>query len=165
MVAGRLAAGQRLKAASWVPATRNEADESERYTPAPSVFKAVETVTKGVETPLPNGYSFHDKDGVARHEVRVRWWDTDATTYRTASLLPDTVREQLPDTPIPAHTQLAIATDKPLFFGHYWMTGTPRVLAPHAACVDYSAGKGGPLVAYRWDGESKLRDEGFVLAG
>jgi hypothetical protein len=31
-----------------------------------------------------------------------------------------------------------------------------------AACVDYSAGKDGPLVAYRWDGESRLSDRNLV---
>jgi len=38
----------------------------------------------------------------------------------------------------------------------------PEPLAPQVACVDYSAGKGGPLVAYRWDGESVLDTRGFV---
>lgn len=33
---------------------------------------------------------------------------------------------------------------KPVFFGHYWLTGEPAILSPHAAWVDYSAGKGGP---------------------
>lgn len=43
---------------------------------------------------------------------------------------------------------------KPVFFGHYWMQGAPVLQAEQMACVDYSAGKGGPLVAYRWSGES-----------
>ena len=36
------------------------------------------------------------------------------------------------------------------------------ILTPKAACVDYSAGKGGQLVAYRWDGESDLDSRNFV---
>ena len=32
------------------------------------------------------------------------------------------------------------------------------------ACVDYSAGKGEPLVAYRWDGEDTL-DKAKFIAG
>jgi hypothetical protein len=32
------------------------------------------------------------------------------------------------------------------------------------ACVDYSAGKGGPLVAYRWNGESELQNSGFIAS-
>ncbi len=33
------------------------------------------------------------------------------------------------------------------------------------ACLDWSAAKGGPLVAYRWDGESELADDRLVAAG
>ncbi len=42
--------------------------------------------------------------------------------------------------------------EKPVFFGHYWMTGMPRIEAPNALCLDYSAGIGdNPLVAYAWE--------------
>ncbi len=44
------------------------------------------------------------------------------------------------------------------------MKGEPRVLMPNVACVDYSAGGGQPLVAYRWQGEETLRQEHFVSA-
>jgi hypothetical protein len=49
----------------------------------------------------------------------------------------------------------------PVFVGHYWLTGTPRQLAPNVACTDYSVAKGGKLVAYRWDGESILTEDKF----
>jgi hypothetical protein len=45
--------------------------------------------------------------------------------------------------------------------GHYWRTGTPEVFTPKVACVDYSAVEGGPLVAYRWDGETELTSDHF----
>jgi len=45
---------------------------------------------------------------------------------------------------------------KPVFVGHYWLTGTPELLSNKVACVDYSVAKGGKLVAYRWDGEPTL---------
>jgi hypothetical protein len=35
-------------------------------------------------------------------------------------------------------------------------------MTPQVACVDYSAGDGGPLVAYRWDGEPALRATHFI---
>jgi len=47
----------------------------------------------------------------------------------------------------------------PVLFGHYWFTGTPKVISPQFACLDYSVAKGGPLVAYRWDGERELATE------
>jgi len=53
----------------------------------------------------------------------------------------------------------------PVFCGHYWMTGTPQPQTPKVACVDYSAGKGGPLVAYQWQGESVLCASSFAAAG
>jgi hypothetical protein len=37
--------------------------------------------------------------------------------------------------------------------GHCWRQGRPASQTPIAACVDYSAGMGGDLVAYRRDGE------------
>lgn len=130
--------------------------------PGSVTFRLVEGLTKGLEVPLPAGYSFLDKDRTERHEVRVRWWDTDATTYRQSAMLSPANRERLPDIPIPTDARIGYADDKPIFFGHYWLTGTPQVQSPKVACVDYSAGKDGPLVAYRWDGEPTLETSHFV---
>ena len=45
---------------------------------------------------------------------------------------------------VPADTallkRLAYLGDCPVFFGHYWLAGTPQILTPKSACVDYSAG-------------------------
>ncbi len=135
------------------------AEASRRGTMA---YAAIETLLKGLEIALPPGHAFHDKEGNERHEVRTRWWDIAANTYRTAAILGRTERDALPDTPIPSSALLGYESDIPVFFGHYWWSGTPAPLAPHVACVDYSAGKGGPLVAYRWDGESVLDARNFV---
>ncbi|MBN8443168.1 MAG: metallophosphoesterase [Thauera sp.] len=136
------------------PATKDDA--------TPSVFKAVEALLKGIEIPLPEPHHFTDKDGIVRKRVRVRWWDGQAQRYPQAAMLSPDLREQLPDLPIPAHAVLPHAAGKPIFFGHYWLTGEPEVLGPPCACVDYSAGKGGALVAYRWNGESTLAAANFV---
>ena len=126
-------------------------------------FHAVETLLKGIEVPLPLGLSFQDKDGHVRHNVRVRWWLPDVHSYRDLGLMPsEAARAALPDTPVPTSAIPAFAPTKPLFFGHYWMNGTPAPVHPMAACVDYSAGKGGPLVAYRWEGEDILDTARFV---
>ena len=50
-----------------------------------------------------------------------------------------------------------------MFFEHYWLTGSIEPQSTRCACVDYSAGKGGPLVAYRFDGETELSVDKFVL--
>jgi hypothetical protein len=158
----QLTAQRQLRQELLEPATTEPKDKREKDTAEPSVFKAVEAIVKGIEIPLPEPHGFHDKDGFERHRVRVRWWDTQAADYWDAAMLDEASRTTLPRTPIPDHARIAPPTDKPIFFGHYWLTGAPRVLAPHAACLDYSAGKGGALVAYRWDGESHLTDAHFV---
>ena len=144
-----------------VLATDEPENETEKDDGTPSIFKAVECLTKGIEVPLPAGHHFRDKDGIMRHRVRVRWWDEDATTYSTAAMLSPTERAALPDLPLPAHARIA-RTDKPVFFGHYWLTGTPSLQSRQAVCVDYSAGNGGPLVAYRFDAEPELSPERLV---
>jgi hypothetical protein len=119
-------------------------------------------LTKGLETPLPDDAMFYDKDGFERHSVRVRWWDKEAKSYRRAAILDEISREALPETELPSDMRIVYADDKPVFFGHYWMNGRPRLESRKAACVDYSAGKGGALVAYRWEGESDLESDHFV---
>ena len=44
-------------------------------------------------------------------------------------------------------------------------SGTPVLESPKVACLDWSAAAKGPLVAYRWDGESQLSNEKLVAAG
>ena len=110
---------------------------------------------------MPVGHHFVDKYDIPRDRVRVRWWDQDATTYRSAAILSPGERTALPDMLIPEHAQLVVG-DKPVFFGHYWLSETPSLQSDRAVCVDYSAGKGGALVAYRCDGEPELSVENFV---
>lgn len=127
------------------------------------VFRAVEGLTKGLEVSLPAGHSFLDKDGHERRNVRIRWWDEQAHSYRDLALMSEEERNKLPDIAV-TETGMLPSYDhrKPVFFGHYWMQGEPTLQADRMACVDYSAGKGGPLVAYRWDGEELLDVRNFV---
>ena len=126
-----------------------------------TVYKAVEIVLKGIEIPLPKPYKFHDKDGCERDRVRVRWWDSDATDYRRAAMLSAAEQEKLPDAAVPANTLIGHDGGKPVFFGHYWLSGTPKLFTDKTACIDYSVANLGKLVAYRWDGESKLDENKF----
>jgi hypothetical protein len=157
-----LSIGTRIPLALMLDATKEPEDMAEKDSADPSIFKAVEAMCKGIEIPLPHGHSFTDKYGIERRRVRVRWWATSASTYREAAMLSEIELKALPDLPIPEHARLNIPLDKPLFFGHYWMTGTPSVLSDKVACVDYSAGKGDPLVAYQWDGEATLDKAKFI---
>ena len=157
--------GNRLTADLMVEACCEPEDEAEKDTSTPSFFKAIEAITKGIEIPLPGSRTFLDKDGHRRSRVRTRWWDTSALSYRQAALLEGAERDELPDDPIPEHVRIGHDGGKPIFFGHYWAKGVPTVLSDKVACVDYSVGKGGKLVAYRWDGESVLKQEKFHWVG
>lgn len=97
---------------------------------------AVEASCKGLEIALPAPVSFTDKQGIARHRTRVRWWDSAIARYDQA---------------------------KPVFFGHCWFSGRPGVISATACCVDYSAAlPGEPRVAYRFDGEDALCSDKVV---
>ena len=124
-------------------------------------YQAVETLLKGAEVELPPGHTFTDKDGHIRSSIRTRWWDSSLTTYRSAYIGPPGV--EMPDVPIPAAETIP-EPDRPTFIGHYWLN-PDEALAPltsRVACVDFSVAKGGPLVAYRFDGEAELSAEKFV---
>ena len=129
-------------------------------------FVAVELLCKGMEVDLPAGAVFVDKQGISRTQTRTAWWDETRTTYKQASLVNPELAAQLPDEPIPLHSLVNYDNQKPLFFGHYWMTGAPRILSNTLCCVDYSAAIGEhPLVGYRFDGERVLSVEKFVSSG
>ena len=124
------------------------------------VFEALEVVCKGPEVRLPEGVSFSDRGGKVRHEVRVRWWQEDLSTYRKAAIgPPGDDMKMIPDAPLPEEWKGHPYSGPPVLFGHYWFTGTPRVISPRFACLDYSVARDGPLVAYRWDGETELSSE------
>ena len=127
-------------------------------------YRTVEALTKGLECRLPEGHSFQDKDGHTRHEVRIKWWDTTATSYRDLAM-PDSIRLKLPDIKLESDARSPYDNVKPVFFGHYWMTGIPKLQSPTAACVDYSSAKDGSLVAYRWDAGTELDDRNFSRVG
>ena len=132
-------------------------------------FAAVETLLKGPEIRLPDGITYRDKGNHTRTNVRLKWWDSTATTWRSL-LSPDhtvldrdgNVVDGLPDEPIPPELLRHVDGNVPVIFGHYWFQPPLAVANPLALCVDYSAGKGGPLAAYRFDGEPELRADNLV---
>lgn len=127
-------------------------------------FEAIETLLKGKELPLPSGHHFNDKFGHPRHDIRVRWWDQSADTYKKAFLGPESALTQIPDDEIDGDHLVEYSHDAPpVFLGHYWMDGEPEPLAANIACTDYSVAKaGGKLAAYRWDGEPVLDKAKYV---
>jgi hypothetical protein len=94
---------------------------------------------KGPEQRLPDGIHFFDKDGHKREEVRLRWWHREASTFRRAALSMDGREAELPDSELPR--DFRYRESKPVFFGHYWIDGSPGLTAPNAACLDFSIAK------------------------
>jgi hypothetical protein len=126
------------------------------------VYEALEVVCKGPEVALPPGISYADRGGKVRHEIRVRWWQDDLSTYRKAAIGPLADMSMIPDVPMPQDWNAHPYAGPPVLFGHYWFTGKPAVISRQFACLDYSVSNGGPLVAYRWDGEEGLSDDKLV---
>lgn len=113
--------------------------------------KLVETTTKGPEAELPRDYFIYDKEGVGRKEVRLQWWNGTASTWRDIAISVPNLSE-LPDERLPPSIKQTVypAEAKPVFFGHYWLAGELQLQSPNTLCLDYSAGKEGPLIAYRF---------------
>jgi Calcineurin-like phosphoesterase len=130
---------------------------------------ARERLLSGVRIALPQGHRYLGRSGEDKYSVRVKWWiDCKNKSYREVAL-PSS--EKIPAIPIPDdllpvdHSPYA-ESEPPVLFGHYWLppTATPEPVAPNIACLDYSVAAGGPLVAYSWNGERRLRRDAFVLA-
>jgi hypothetical protein len=135
-----------------------------------AAYEAIETVLKGPELSMDGCY-YLDEDQNRRDRGRLNWWQADAITIHDAIHIAsdwklydanDRPVARLPDTPIPPDGLKPYTDTTPVIFGHHWFTGTPEITGPTTACVDYSAVKGGSLVAYRWDGESTLDSDKFI---
>lgn len=122
-------------------------------------FDALERVLKGVETPLPNGLIMVDKEGTERTRVRVRWWLDQLNTRSLHELAraPLSALAQIPQDVLAENIDFALKTNKPVFVGHYWLTGEPEPLSPQVVCTDYSAAvDSGYLTCYQLDSQQPL---------
>lgn len=132
------------------------------------LYQLCETLLKGPELALPQGYSFLDKSGTERHRVRIKWWREEAKTYRDlAQVQPEMVRA-IPSVPLAeVHRNPVIET--PVVIGHYTLTGLPAPLSDKVVCVDYNAASTqGELVAYCWWSDEKpyqLHERNFEYLG
>jgi len=123
----------------------------------------MEGVTKGMEVDLPEGYFFTDHTGKERSDIRLKWWDDNATTYRKAAMVSESYRDSMPDLLLPNTFKLGNDSGVPTFLGHYWLTGKPGIQNAKTAVLDYGVAIDGPLVTYRWNGEQELENKAFVF--
>ena len=129
------------------------------------LFQIFDETLKGKEVLMPAGLYFRDKDSNVRNEIRIKWWKDPAhSTYREMSVLPiENLPEATIDESLTGHIKYYSRDERPVFFGHYWLTGTPHLLEKNVCCLDFSVAKHGYLTAYRFDGENELLCEKFVF--
>lgn len=129
------------------------------YTEESDQYAVVVETLKGKEFPLPEEHYWFNKDGFKRTRNRKKWWVHNPGTY--GDYLID-CPEGLKTTTLDVQGFVYGAKDLPVFFGHYWMNGVPEVLADNIVCLDYSVALNGKLVAYRFNGESKVNNKNFI---
>jgi len=130
------------------------------------LYQFLDRMLRGTSLKLPGGRSMTAKDGMVRQFFRTKFWAGDPQRYNDVVFQPDPLPEDL------QHALLSEAEkdqllfygpdEKPLFIGHYWMSGLPKPIVPNIACLDYSAVKYGRLVAYRMDTETQLQQGKFA---
>ncbi|MCF0224706.1 MAG: metallophosphoesterase [Fibrobacter sp.] len=132
-----------------------------------SLFYPFDVLLKGPEMELPNPLFFYDGEGVRRTRARIRWWvDPAKANLEELSFQPGVnmpfsfdIDEKIRRRPFYGENE------RPVFFGHYWLTGEPRLIRHNVCCLDFSIARhlgNGRLAAYRFDGEQKLDDRKFV---
>lgn len=132
--------------------------------PSP-MMEARKLLTCGLELKLPKGRFIEDKAGQRRKEVRIANWRHWAEQLHELALVSEGQETQLHGLDWPDGLVIAPIEGAPVFIGHHWFTGVPKLESPKLACLDWSAARQGPLVAYRWDGESELSDAKFAWFG
>lgn len=126
--------------------------------------RARKIVTTGYEHKLPSGHFVTDGEGNKHDNARLKMWKNGARHLREIAIVPGGDTSILPDLLIEQVMQGGIqpVTGAPVFIGHYWFSGPVKLESNKVAVLDWSAAKNGPLVAYRWDGESDLKNEKLV---
>ena len=138
------------------------------------LYSAVERLLKGPEVNLTS-YGlpeFIDKGGHSRTHARAKWWKRDVRSVGDAVEIPreatdgaglnyrEAHSEELAQPVRSIDTSFTYLDSVPVIYGHYWREDEPEHLedwTSTTACVDFSAGKGGQLVAYQWsDGEHEI---------
>jgi hypothetical protein len=126
------------------------------------MVQARKLLTCGLEVDLPPGRFIVSKDGHQFDNVRIANWRYGATELAQVALVPAGQEKQLQGMGWPAKLVLTKVEGAPVFLGHHWFTGEPKIESEKLACLDWSAAKDGPLVGYRWDGEAELNDAKLI---
>ncbi|MDV7187426.1 metallophosphoesterase [Lutibacter sp. TH_r2] len=126
--------------------------------------RVIEETLKGKEIILKNGHTFFDKDGVERKECRIKWWQPIENRRNNSDILmmcPVEYGNEL----IEDDKGFYYTSNKPVFFGHYWLKGNPVIENDKVICLDYSVAKEGQLVAFKSEylTEEMQAEKGFMF--
>lgn len=135
--------------------------------PATTENRIIERLLKGTDMPLPEGVSVKSADGLTRTRFRTKFWKSAPETYSDVVFQPDRIPNHLLKKKLSNNEKNRLIhygeNEKPLFVGHYWRNGQPRLIRDNIACLDYGAVNHGKLVAYRMDcSDSKLSEDRLV---
>jgi len=119
---------------------------------------------KGVDFQLPKDILIFDDKGRPHRSFRMKWWESPAgKTFKEISL---ESRFNLPEYTVPqeiVHSKRSYPKSDPIvFFGHYCLKDCCSVIKDNLCCVDSCVTRSGKLVAYRWNGETKVDKANFV---
>ena len=130
------------------------------------LYQFLDRMLRGTSLKLPDGRSMTAKDGMVRQFFRTKFWAGDPQRYNDVIFQPDPLPEDLQHALLSEDEKQQLLfygpDEKPLFIGHYWMSGLPEPIVPNIACLDYSAVKYGRLVAYRMDTERHMQKGKFA---
>jgi hypothetical protein len=128
-------------------------------------LNSIEVLLKGIEVTLPKSLHYKDIEGHERKESRVKWWGTNGGNKFGdifASIPEDKIDIDVSDFKFEFNSCYE-ASNKPVFFGHYWLSPSEFRLTSHnTCCLDFSIAKNGLLASYRFSGEKNLNSVNLV---
>ena len=122
---------------------------------------------KGLEFQSPPDLIVKCTRGISRKIFRMKWWESPKNkTFRQLSF---GNKFLLPDYTVPVEIAPSFepyGPEKPiLFMGHYCLVEGPAILQSNICCVDGCVVGNEKLSAYRWNGESVLKEENILTVG
>jgi Calcineurin-like phosphoesterase len=123
------------------------------------LVQRVEVMLKGAEVEIPRDLHYEDYEGHKRESCRVKWWKKPTGTVMSQHFasLPNHLHGLSLGNFNPKFNSYYNSSEKPVFFGHYWLPpGEFGLTAANACCLDFSIANYGLLAAYRFSGEKKL---------
>ena len=128
--------------------------------------RGIDRLLRGTDLPLPHGVTLTTEEGFTRSFFRTKFWEEAPRTYGDVVFQPDPLPASTANQPLSKAEQKKLFIYGPnepmLFVGHYWRQGEPHLIRDNLACLDYSAVRGGKLVAYRLDDELTLDPKKLV---